>query len=697
MSLLTANLKLVYDSSTCDLVSDFLIPVLRNSVYYDRGVGYFSAGWLKEASAGMAAFAENGGKARWITSPILYKSDWEAIVHGDALRSDEYLRNKLRKEIEDLENTLEQDTLTAISWMVADEIVSFKIALPTGRLEGGDFHDKWGIFQDALGNKVCFSGSYNDSIKGSFNYESIKVFKSWDASLREFIDIDSERFNRLWSGLDWNVKVYDIPEAVKQKIISLKQNNPRPYDITKSSENKKTPKTPRAIVPRDYQQEAVRAWEKNGHCGILNMATGTGKTITALLCLMELLQSHKHLLVILTCPYIHLVDQWAEVAQSFNIELTKCYEDSKRWQPELKDKLQKLEMKKLLNIETTSLLMAVTTNTTYSANKFQDIVKKTDLPILLIADEVHHFGASRQSQYLLENAQYRLGLSATPERWYDEEGTQALEDYFKGIVYELNLQNAIYDYEVLCKYKYVIHIVELSRGEFLKYKNISLRIAVSLGNNKSKNINESDEALGYLLRERANILNNAENKLPLLENLLENIEVDNTLIYTSPQQILAVNKMLSDKGIIAHQITYKETGKERAKIIENFSQGIYKAITAIKCLDEGVDIPSIKTAYLLASTGNPREFTQRRGRILRKHPSKKMATIIDIVTIPTSDITNFEENTLWVEKSILRHEFNRLHYFAQCAENKAEAILKVYDMAKMYQVLNSLLGGDSGH
>ena len=697
MSLLTANLKLVYDSSTCDLVHDFLVPVLRNSVYYDRGVGYFTAGWLKEASAGMTSFAENGGKARWITSPILYKQDWEAIVHGDALKSDEYLKHKLQEEIKDLEQSLEQDTLTAISWMVADEILSFKIALPTGRLEGGDFHDKWGIFQDATGNKVCFSGSYNDSIKGSFNYESIKVFKSWDSSLRKFVDIDSRRFERLWTNLDMNVKVYDIPDAIKQKIISFKQENPRPYDFTKSSENKRAPKTPRAIIPRDYQQEAVRAWEENGHQGILNMATGTGKTITALLCLMELLQSIPHLFVILTCPYIHLVDQWAEVVQSFNIELTKCYENSTKWQPELKDKLQKLEMKNILNIKGVSLLMAITTNTTYTTNKFQEIIQQSNLPILLISDEVHHFGSPRQAKALLENAQYRLGLSATPERWYDDEGTQALKDYFKGIVYELNLHNAIYDHEVLCKYKYDIHMVELTRDEFEKYKAISLKIAAMLRNDKSETINEDNEALGHLLRERASILNNAEQKLPLLTELLDKNDVDHTLIYTSPQQILKVNKLLANKGIIAHQITYRETGKERASIINNFSQGVYQAITAIKCLDEGVDIPSIKTAYLLASTGNPREFTQRRGRILRKHPSKKMARIIDIVTIPTSNINDFGENSLWVEKAILRHEFTRLHYFAQCAENKAEAILKVYDMAKIYQVLNNLLGGHGGH
>jgi superfamily II DNA or RNA helicase len=699
MNLRDLDLKSVYDSSAGSIVKDFLVPALGSSLYYDRGVGYFSSGWLREAAAGMAEFAANGGRARWITSPILSEQDWEAIVRGEALRSNEYLKNLLKAQIKDIEEALDEDKLTIISWMVADEILTFKIALPTGRLEGGDFHDKFGIFQDAVGNRICFSGSYNDSVKGSFNYESIKVFASWDHSLRAFVDIDSRRFERLWSNSDLNVRVYEVPDAIKGKIIRFKKDRDRPYRAALAADSKKRPRTPRFILPKDYQHEAVKAWFKNGCHGIFDMATGTGKTIAALLCLIELLQTQNELLVIITCPFVHLVDQWIEECHKFNLETIACYENSAKWYPALKDRLQKMEMRKHIGMEGSSVLVAVISNDSFVDVKFQGLVQEFDLPMMFIADEVHHFGSPTRLAKLPDKVQFRLGLSATPERWYDEEGTRGISGYFGGTVFTLDLGEAIYEHEALSRYLYQIHTVELSPGEFEKYKAISIQIARMLGNEKkTEAIDRPNGALGHLLRERTGILNNAAAKLPLLNRLLgEQADLGYTLIYTSPEQIASVNSILADMNVIFHQITYRESAKERAEIIRGFEDGTYKVMTAIRCLDEGTDIPGIKTAFLLASTGNPREYIQRRGRILRKAPNKKIANIIDFVALPTATPGRLDEDNLWVEKSILRREFFRLHYFAKWAENKHEALLAVYDLARSYGIHDTLLGGEDGH
>jgi hypothetical protein len=216
------------DTSTSDLIADFFIPALTQSIRYDRGVGYFSSGWLRIAAKGMVQFAANGGHARWVTSPILDAADWEALQTGDAARMDHELRAILDRQVSDLASTLERDTLAALAWMVADNILDFKIALPRNKLERGDFHDKFGVFTDLGGNQVSFNGSYNDSIQGTRNYESIKVFISWEAPYASLVHADSERFECLWNNFDPNVRVFDLPEAARAHILRLRTTE-RPY------------------------------------------------------------------------------------------------------------------------------------------------------------------------------------------------------------------------------------------------------------------------------------------------------------------------------------------------------------------------------------------------------------------------------------------------------------------------------------
>lgn len=372
------------DTSSADLIADFFLPMLSNSVRYDRGVGYFSSGWLRMAASGMVQFAFNGGRARWVTSPILDKADWESLQTGDAARADPVLRAALERNVADLPRSLEQNTLSALAWMVADEILDFKLAVPRNKLEHGDFHDKFGVFTDAENNQVSFNGSYNDSIQGTRNYESIKIFCSWQSAFAPLVHADADRFERLWNNLDSNVRVFDLPEAAREHILQLRTND-RPYPepewikLRKSRESGQfyqpaRPTVPGHIVLRDYQLEAVDAWFAHDCRGLLEMATGTGKTITALAASTRLYERENQLAVIIAVPYQHLVDQWHEESHAFGYRPVLAYQSKTRWLDDLNHQVMEY------NAGYRRLVSVVTTHTTFISAEFQGNIARLTGP-----------------------------------------------------------------------------------------------------------------------------------------------------------------------------------------------------------------------------------------------------------------------------------------------------------------------------
>ena len=309
MSLRKLNLPSVIDSSTADMAAEFYVPALSVSTNYDRGVGFFSSGWLRMVSQGIVAFAASGGRARIITSPILDSSDWEALQFGEAARTDPLLRAALLRNIDTLAAQLERETLSALAWMVADDVLTFRLALPQRKLAGGDFHDKFGIFTDPEGNRVSFNGSPNESVKGFYNYESNKIFKSWEPAFVPLVEADTRRFNRLWNNEDSNVRVLDLPEAAREQILRLRDEE-RPYPepewvkLRRIKEGTTVyqpvrPRIPAQITLRPYQEEAIVAWFAHGCRGLFEMATGTGKTITALAASARLYEQKNRLAIII--------------------------------------------------------------------------------------------------------------------------------------------------------------------------------------------------------------------------------------------------------------------------------------------------------------------------------------------------------------------------------------------------------------
>ncbi len=686
MSLKSLQLPLTIDTSSADIAADFYVPALSVSIRYDRGVGFFSSGWLRMVAQGLLPFAANGGRARIITSPILNEADWEALQMGTEAQIDPVLRAALARNLSDLERTLEEDTLAALAWMVADEVLTFKLALPQNKLDGGDFHDKFGIFTDAEGNQVSFSGSPNESVRGMTNYESIKIFKSWEPAFAPLVAADASRFERLWGNEDPNVRVYALPEAAREQILRLRQGE-RPYpappwmpatirDLSPGYKPAR-PAIPAHITLRDYQEEAIAAWFEHNCKGLLEMATGTGKTITALAASARLYEQEERLAVIIAVPYQHLVDQWREEAEAFGYRPILAYQSKSRWLDGLNHAVVEF------NGRYRPFISVITTHTTFISPDFQAAIVRLQAPALLIADEAHHLGAERSRQNHPHQIPYRLALSATPDRWFDDVGTAALRAYFGETVFAFTLEQAIG--VSLTPYYYYPHLVPLTDEEMDEYEALSVKIA-RLVNQEDV---EMQEALKMLLIKRARLLNTAVNKLQTLSDLLDQeTYVEHTLFYCAPGQIDEALRLAGwEKGILIDQFTAEEDPKKRQQLLSDFASGNLQALAAMKCLDEGVDVPSTRTAYFLASSSNPREFIQRRGRILRKSPGKKHSVIHDLIAVPPKALDQ-ESPAFQAERSIMRRELQRFKEFTNPALNKHQALDIIWDLAEHYGLLD---------
>ncbi len=685
MSLRKLSLKPVLDTSRDDLITDFFIPALSASIRYDRGVGFFSAAWLRVAAHGIVEFARNSGRARWVTSPILSEGDWLALRQGEAARHDAVLRRAIERNIADLEQTLECETLCALAWLVADGILDFKLALPRNKLAGGEFHDKFGVFTDRDNNQVSFNGSYNESVQGTRNYESIKVFCSWDEAFAPLVAADAQRFERLWNNFDENVQVFNLPDAARARIVKLRGGE-RPYpepdwaflrslsgrctiDLVRPSV-----RVPPEIQLRDYQVQAIDSWFGHDCCGLLEMATGTGKTITSLAAMARLYEREQRLAVIIAVPYQHLVDQWQEDAERFGLQPILAYQSKARWLESLHQRV--LEFSRGDRGE----FSVITTHSTFIDEDFQRSIGRLNGQGLLIADEVHHLGAERSRAQLPPNIPFRLALSATPDRWFDDVGTAALRAYFGETVFSFTLADAI-GRGILTPYAYYPQLVDLTADELEEYRVLSEQIARLI----SAEEDELQEVLKMILIKRARLLNNASQKLVALKELVEQLgDLSHALFYCSPEQIDSVCQLLGwDLGLLIGRFTAEEPNDLRQQLLSDFDSGTLQALVAMKCLDEGVDVPSTRTAFILASSSNPREFIQRRGRILRRAPGKTEARIYDFIACPPRMWGNGSPS---IERGIIEHELHRFREFADSARNKHQALDVIWGLAKRYGI-----------
>jgi superfamily II DNA or RNA helicase len=683
MSLKSLHFSPVLDTSSSNIIHDFFEPMLSIAKRYDRGVGYFSAGWLRVAAKGMSDFAKNGGKARWITSPILDQNDWEAMLSGVEARQNEALAQTMKRNIIDIEMGLEEATRSALAWLVADGIIDFKLAVPRNRHYQGEFHAKFGIFTDAEENQISFHGSYNDSIQGNLNYETLSVFCSWEEHTLPYVQHSVSRFERLWNNEDSNFRVYDLPEAAREQILKLRTQD-RPYPLPQVEEvpsevrlpqRSTIPQIPASLQLREYQLEAIDAWFDHNCRGLLEMATGTGKTITSLAATVRLFEREKRLAVVISVPYQHLVDQWYEETKAFGYQAILAYKSKQLWIEDLNHQILDF------NAGYRSFISVITTHTTFASPDFQQSIARIEGSALMLADEAHHLGAERSRTAYPHHIPYRLALSATPDRWFDDVGTAALRSYFGETVFAFPLEKAIG--VSLTPYYYYPHLVPLTDDEMEQYEELTEKIAKLI--NREDDIGQ--EQLKFLLIKRANLLNKAEGKIKVLDRLIdEQKHISHTLFYCAPGQIDDVLRLVGlDKDILAHRFTAEENTSERQQLLSSFAKGDLEALVAMKCLDEGVDVPSTHMAFFLASSSNPREFIQRRGRVLRKSPGKEFSILHDLIAVPPS-LGMLDLAAQNVERSIVKRELQRFSEFADLATNKYEARDVIWELAKHHEL-----------
>lgn len=731
----------------------FFSEALCNATQFDIKLGFFSSSAINVLSDGFATFLYNGGRMRMVINDVLSLEDQQAMMVSE---SDIFVPYFDLQNLQEVKRTLserDQYFFECLSWLIKNDRLEIKIVTP--KYGEGIAHSKCGIFSDGL-NKVAFDGSCNFSRTALIeNLESLTAFCDWDGQgdICKIEDI-AEDFEKTFSGNDdsviylkaeevkagicANFKHKDIDELMRdeQHLISRRLNDNLPQSILtilnkakkkvegiiETLEGKnvsfselKEPKFP-FDEPRDYQKQAYERW-KVTQKGLFAMATGTGKTLTSLNCLLNIWKKFHFYKAIILVPTITLVDQWEEECKKFNFDnITKVSSKNPQWKTEL-DNIKTKECIKLEGEEPSFIIIA-----TYASfareNIFRELIdfnRNTTRQMLLIADEAHNMGAGRILDRL-DGVKFarRIGLSATPERQFDDSGNKAIMEFFgcrDGYTFEFNMQEAI-DKGYLCRYKYFPHIVHLNDSEMAEYMRISLQLA-KFYNQEKESFPKGDDILMRLLLKRKRIVHKAQDKELIFQQIIQNrykekgnlkytlvyvpegarpdddtadifdnIETisdddfSDNLIDTYTKIVQAVSKTTTVKKFVSGI-------KERNDILEKYANGEIEVLTSMKCLDEGVDVPRSEMAIFCASTGNPRQFIQRRGRILRKHPDKHIAIIHDLVVAP--EVNSSQENYN-MERSLIKGELKRVRDFALLSENADFAYNELNEILSYYNI-----------
>lgn len=701
------NIQQEYRSPQNNIVTEFYIPVLEKAVSYKRSVGYFSSTSLVQITKGILGLIKNGGTIDLVASPYLSKEDEEAIRVGYENRT-KIIENALNRSLqEDIKNPFSQERLNLLACLIEKGILNIKIAFTENEKEKtiGMYHEKLGLMEDASGNKIAFSGSMNESYNAMVNnYETIDVFRSWKSESEKTRVLQKEEaFSKIWGNYDSKLKVMSFPSIEKSILDKYKRHSNINFNLDKEEFTKKTEygfSEPEPLVLRDsgvfidfngekkarpHQVKAIENFIQNNYQSLFAMATGTGKTLTSLFSLNELAKNVLIKSVLIVVPLKDLVDQWQEdIEPYFNGEIITV-----RSGIEWKEKLSDISLLKLLDKEKyTSKLIIITTYDSFCLND-EKILNSLDIEhTLIIADEVHKFGAVSYQRKLPEKIKYRIGLSATPKRPYDEKGTSAIFDYFcpSENFYEFSIKDAI-DADMLCHYDYHPILVSLTDFEMDDYEIISEKISrlSVIVNNSEAVTKEEKESLEQLLKQRHRIIERASNKKEIfLDKMLEEIKKykDKTIIFAPDGKDENGNDLLNSyktdlwqklmsKGKVVSMKEYVQ-GTDKS-VIDSFTQGGIDFIFAKQRLNEGIDIPAAKRAFFIASSTSEREFIQRRGRVLRKHSSKNKAEIFDFIVVPPDMNSEYAH-------SIIDNEIKRAIDFAATADNykEIEQILRKY-------------------
>lgn len=693
-------------SSGYDEPKDFFTEALIESSTFDLGLGFFSSSGIRSLAYGFALFIANGGKMRVVINHFLSKEDKEAIENGQKHLVDNY-ESRLLSDIAKLTKTLSKEDehfFQCLSYLISINRIEFVATIST---KGGLGHDKYGIFTDEKGNKVAFIGSANFSHSAlELNGETITVFTSSDDDKR--ICEYQTLFNKSWE----NDTLHLIHIPINEVKTYIRDNFPKPSfeellgnsmelrtDCTVNSNCKPLSKRildkielkeqePRFPFPeeRPIQIDAYDAWISNGKNGVFAMATGSGKTVTALNCLRKQYKENGYYKAIIVVPTQALAIQWEKEAKAFNFQHIASTHTDKEW----KNILSRYTTRSLL--DQSKSIIIITTYATFNRKDMQLFINKVKgiETFMYIADEAHNIGSTSSLKHLPHNIHWRIGLSATPERIYDDIGSEKLYEFFNSrppeYTYRYTMKQAIEE-NILCHYDYYPIFVELTNSEMEEYEYISSQLRKFIDPDTGKYKPEAEK----LLLKRKRIIHKAENKKVAISNLLEVLKHKRKLDYTfvfvpegyepdysekdsydiDQEDIHIIDEyaqMFKNQGYSYHK--YISGLDDAPGILKSFAEGDIQILLSMKCLDEGVDIPRAEHAIFCSSTGNPRQFVQRRGRVLRKSKGKDKAKIWDLIVTPP----NVMNDSIDIERNMFISEVKRIVNFAALADNQIDIL-----------------------
>lgn len=618
------EVKISFDTSEDDLREELYKPCLKWATRFDRGVGFFTSGWLTQNISGMSDFASRGGKMRLITSNILSNDDSDAIINSENNEiSYEKLEKALLKDVDTLKQEMEKDIFNAFSWMLHDGIIDMKFAVPCKKLQDGDFHAKFGIFYNGA-DALSYTGSINDSKHGFQNYESIMVFKTWGGT-KDYVEVEKARFERIWNKKDNNLKIYTIPSAVKDKIFSLRTSD-RPYK-----------KPPEEVNKWEHQDKAVECFMEKEH-GILAMATGTGKTVTAMKIINRLFEEGRIKRVIITMYGNDLLDQWAkQMRENYKTKQIYYHYGS-----------QKMMNNFIMHPDNSMLLISRDAG---NLTKLLALLERAPgdyrNDTLFIFDEVHGAGSSSFVENLagkISPYRYRLGLSATPEREYDDTGNDFLLNEIGEIIFEFSLQDAIKK-GILCEFNYIPLPYVLSEEEKQKKKKI-----IAAFNAKKENGEPYDEK--DMFTQLSFVNKTAVDKIYKFESFIADKRelLDKCIIFVQSREY---GEMLQNVLINYTDKYHTYYAEDEKSNLDNFASGKISCLLTCKKVSEGIDISSVTNIFLFASDRSRLVTTQRIGRALRidKNNPDKIANVVDFILneIGENDNNADIERQEWLE------------------------------------------------
>lgn len=727
----------------------FFSEALCNATQFDIKLGFFSSSAINILSDGFATFLYNSGRMRMVINDVLSIHDQQAIMAGETDAMVPYFDLQDLAEVKRTLSERDKHFFECLAWLIKNEKLEIKIVVPK---EGeGIAHSKCGVFSDGL-NRVAFDGSCNFSRTALIeNLESLTAFCDWDGQ-GDICKIDdiAEDFERTFSGNDDSV-IYLKAEEVKAGI-TLNFENKDINELIKDEQNlisrrlvgnlpdnimlvlNKAKRTVESIIediegkkqdsisykepqfpydnPRDYQQLAFENWKNNGQKGLFAMATGTGKTITSLNCLLEIYKRKGYYKALILVPTVTLVEQWEEECRKFNFNrIVKVCSKYPSW----KEEIRRIQFDERFCKENENIsFVIISTYSSFSREKVFGVLNSfSRTQVLLIADEAHNMGAPGLLKRLGDiNYLRRIGLSATPERQFDDASNKRIFHFFgadEKYTYEYSMAEAINN-GVLCRYFYYPHLVSLTSEEMEQYSDYSIKISKYFNYN-SGTFDKTDDILMSLLLARKRIIHKAANKIAIFNEIVrKRFEEKGSLAYTlvyvpeGNKPDMLSSDMFDNKDTIEDDnetqhlidqytkavcdidkyVTVKKfTGdtKDRDAILADFASGKLQVLTSMKCLDEGVDVPRSEMAIFCASTGNPRQFIQRRGRVLRTHKDKEYAYLHDLVVIPK---VMESSPSFRMEQMLLLNELKRVNNFAQLSENPSFALTELLDVMNYY-------------